>query len=477
MKRRRIRLLAPMAVILSIALALPVFSSAANGVDLSKKCSLKINLTSNDEMREDLSDVRVQIDVYKVADADQMTANGITYDAYKFKAKPAYSSLDLTLSEDRDWKEWQAEAQKAAAIVRADTAGSNAELFQSMVVDMSDAANPVNIISSLNSGLYLLIVHGEGLSADEYFKTLEENVTDEDLGIEKTAGSLVTVAYSDVYEYSFLPELVALPNKYTASGQAPLPPGQLGNSAADNGAWVYDYEVYLKPGREHRFGSLEIVKDLRSYATWDYTVEEATFVFQIEAVRDGKVVYSDVESLTFTRAEEKRILIENKIPAGATVTVTEVYSGSSYTVEGAAEQTVQIGANELTSVSFRNVFDDRQTGGHGIINHFALQEDAGGWIHGWSSAEDSLGIPNRTSGQAGTGTNPAAGQTGTDQTAGQTGTGTDPAAGQTGTDQTAGQTGTGTDQAGTESTPAGSQTGTETNPPESQTEEGTNPAE
>ena len=44
---------------------------------------------------------------------------------------------------------------------------------------------------------------------------------------------------------------------------------------------------------------------------------------------NDEVVYSNVESITFTAAGQESVILD-RIPAGAQVTVTEVYSGSSY---------------------------------------------------------------------------------------------------------------------------------------------------
>ncbi len=137
----------------------------------------------------------------------------------------------------------------------------------------------------------------------------------------------------------------------------------------------------MKPSQEIRHGSLEIVKTLQSYETRD----PATFVFDVEAVLDGSVVYSNVVSLSFTEAGQKSTLLEG-IPVGAEVTVKEVYSGASYKVVSADTQTATIVANEVASVAFTNDYDDRHGGGGAVVNHFANSEDEG-W--GWTPIPDS----------------------------------------------------------------------------------------
>ena len=71
-------------------------------------------------------------------------------------------------------------------------------------------------------------------------------------------------------------------------------------------------------------------------------------------------------------------MVEN-IPAGSTVTVTEVYSGAGYKIEDGTSDSWQgvIEANDysdentpVVSVNFTNESDGTTTGGSGVTNHF-----------------------------------------------------------------------------------------------------------
>ncbi|MCM1190347.1 MAG: hypothetical protein NC541_13760 [bacterium] len=386
MKRKWIRLLAPLAVVLSVALALPLMSRA---VDLTQTCKLTVNLTSSTdkELRADLESAGIIIEVYQIATAVSDTAS----DTYHFEALEAYRSLDLTDKAESDgWQAWQAQAQEAAKIALADNPDSNTVyngLCGTVTMDTSDPTRPGNVITSLEPGLYLLIPHGKNLTPEQYKIFLDkdtefyQNEQDENDKIVKGAGTLATVAYSAEYQYTFLPELVAVPNK----GAAVAHPS---TSAADRGPWQYDFEIYLKPAQTLRYGSLEIVKDLLTFESWaGENPEPATFVFSIEAVRGTDPagnpinVYSDVVAMYFDAAGTQRVTIKDKIPAGSTVTVTEVYSGASYEVKTgpvwAGDKNV-ISATELISVKFTNDYDRRQTGGHGITNHFRYEPDGAG---------------------------------------------------------------------------------------------------
>lgn len=157
---------------------------------------------------------------------------------------------------------------------------------------------------------------------------------------------------SPYYTYRFTPYLISLPNnQYYVTG-------------SDD--WIYDASTGLKPDQQARFGDLEIDKTLTSY---NETMKGASFVFDIEAQVNGEVVYSDVVSMVFDGTGTKKVVVKD-LPAGADVTVTEVYSGSSYEVTGDAEQTTQIAADEMVSVAFENRYDGTLNGGSSVVNHF-----------------------------------------------------------------------------------------------------------
>lgn len=172
---------------------------------------------------------------------------------------------------------------------------------------------------------------------------------------------MVEPVEATVYSYTFAPYLVALP----------------GNSYAESGSdeWEYEVEARLKPDRTDLYGTLTIEKTLDSY---NATLGGASFVFRIEAVKENKKVYSDVVSLTFDGTGSKSITLE-AIPAGAEVTVAEVYSGAIYQVVSASTQQVQIvasgAAQAQAKVAFHNTYDGRLNSGSGIVNHFTHEED------------------------------------------------------------------------------------------------------
>ena len=172
---------------------------------------------------------------------------------------------------------------------------------------------------------------------------------------------------SPEYIYRFTPYLVSLPgNDYQQKG--------------DSDAWIYQVRVSLKPSQENRYGDLEITKTLNSY---NATLGGATFIFQVDAKKDD-IVFSDVVSIVFDQPGTRTVKLAERIPAGATVTVKEVYSGASYEVVSDPEKTTTIVANDpdhpgaAASVDFTNDYDERLNGGTSVVNHFIYTEPEGG---------------------------------------------------------------------------------------------------
>ncbi len=331
-------------VAFGMILMMPGLSGEAGAVDFDKACSLTVQ-PGNEDLAADLEKAKVVVDLYQVAKAEPVSG----YDTYTYAFADAYKSLEEIYQQDSNNADWMAIAQGAAkiALEGATPAVTGAAVGQP--------------IEGLQCGLYLVIARGDGL--EDYTTT----VTAED-GTERIA----TIANSPTYKYTYMPDLVSLPSKEAEDGEI---------NTAGPGEWLYAMDVTLKPSQEIRHGSLEIVKTLQSYETRD----PATFVFDVEAVLDGSVVYSNVVSLSFTEAGQKSTLLEG-IPVGAEVTVKEVYSGASYTVVSADTQTATIVANEVASVAFTNDYDDRHGGGGAVVNHFANSEDEG-W--GWTPIPDS----------------------------------------------------------------------------------------
>lgn len=309
--------------LLALALAFPLLTlpgaRAANAIETNRKCSVAFSVSGEDnELTDTGTDITVNL--YKVADVD-VSGN--------YTATGAFTGLDVSS-------------------VRADNndaASECVERAKKAKEKLSDSVKPIATVT-LTRG----IGAKAGLDTGLYLVDTPEVVTTN-------------------YTYTFTPYLVSLPtNNYYSSG---------------NDDWIYDLTdtnvIGLKPEEHARYGDLVINKTLANHNAT--TGKKATFVFQIDItpLKSDKTE-TRIESLDFEAAGNSSVTI-TKIPAGATVKVTEVYSGASYKLISEKDQETTIVATDkdakgdLASVSFKNDVDDNMNGGYGVKNNFKLNEN------------------------------------------------------------------------------------------------------
>ena len=313
--------------LLAVALTFPLLTlpgaKAANAIDTDAECSIQFDIGGNSS---ELLSASIPVNLYKVASVD-VSGN--------YTATGTFAKLDLSsVSADNldtaaaTWSERAAEAKK---LLKDDTEPTT-------TVTLTQGRGTA---TGLDTGLYLV----------DTPKVITTN-----------------------YTYTFTPYLVSLPTNNYYSG----------NGASDD--WIYDLTkehnsaVGLKPEQHVRYGNLVINKELVDHnATFG---NNATFVFQIDITTLDKKTETRIEELTFNAAGSDSVTIE-KIPAGSTVTVTEVYSGASYklTSENIVKATIVANdekeagqAGETAVVSFTNEHDGRTNGGYGVKNNFKLNE-------------------------------------------------------------------------------------------------------
>ena len=308
--------------LLALALAFPLLTlpgaRAANAIETDRKCSVSFSVSGEgNELADPGTDIKVNL--YKVADVD-VSGN--------YTATGAFTELDVSSvrADNNDAaSEWAERAKKAKE-------------------KLSDSVKPVDTVT-LTGG----IGNKGGLDTGLYLVDTPEVVTTN-------------------YTYTFTPYLVSLPtNNYYSSG---------------NDDWIYNLTdtnaIGLKPEEHARYGDLVINKTLANHNAT--TGKKATFVFQIDItpLKSDKTE-TRIESLDFEAAGNSSVTI-TKIPAGAKVTVKEVYSGASYKLTSANDQKTTIVAtdrgatNTPASVSFTNDIDDNMNGGYGVRNNFKLDE-------------------------------------------------------------------------------------------------------
>lgn len=292
----------------------------ALGVETDRKCSL--NFTLEDTEFAELNEVEIPVDVYQIAD--------ITEEA-QYTAHQGFEGLGLDkVNSTTSAETWSQMAEDAMKIVED---GSIQPTAETKVSKKDGSSVATGKISDLDTGMYLV--------AAETVETSE-------------------------YTYDFSPYLVSLPNNYYSSENP-------------DDTWVYDVTTGMKPQQTQRYGDLEIVKELTTY---NASLQDALFVFQVEGTKNGENVYSDVVSIKFSEAGQKTALVKH-LPAGTEVTVKEIYAGGSYKNTSGDTQTATIVAegadNNPASVSFTNDYDGRLIPGTGIVNHFENKDGEWSW--------------------------------------------------------------------------------------------------
>lgn len=315
--------------LLALALAFPLLTlpgaRAANAIETDQKCSVAFSVSGEDnELTDTGTDITVNL--YKVADVD-VSGN--------YTATKDFTGLDVSSvrADNNDAaSEWAARAKEAQKLLK-DSVKPTATVT---------LAAGTGSLADLATGLYLV-----------------------------DTPEVVTTNYT----YTFTPYLVSLPtNNYY----------NIEDEANRNDDWIYDLTdsnaIGLKPEEHARYGDLKINKRLANHNAT--TGKKATFVFQIEItpLKSNKTE-TRIESLDFEAAGDSSVTI-TKIPAGATVKVTEVYSGASYKLISEKDQETTIVATDkdakgdLASVSFTNDVDDNMNGGYGVKNNFKLDENS-----------------------------------------------------------------------------------------------------
>lgn len=315
-----------------------------SALDWSQSLSITVGL-GDAEYAEELKDAGLVCDLYQLASAVERPGE----DGFRFQLLMPYTELPLDTAQTQE--DFAALAGQAGLLALSEGTPlvSGAELDRP--IETTDSGSP------LPAGLYLLLVHLRGET--DYAVPAEDGRT-----------LFATSACAGDYRYFFSPQLLSIPTKESTDG-APVTTDQPGE-------WIYELSAVLKAEREPRFGALEIVKTLQSCSA----EHPGLFIFSVEAELDGESVYSDVVCLCFDAAGQQSIRIE-RLPVGATVTVSEVYEGVSYALVSVGTQSVQIEAAATQRVEFVNEYAPSPNKGGGIENTFTWDQ-----AEGWNCAQD-----------------------------------------------------------------------------------------
>jgi len=304
--------------------------------------SSTLRFDAPEQFREDLDQYasKLKIGVFQVA----VASKNPNYDSYDYVASGAFSSLSSSFSDlsDMNNEKYLSLAQEAAKIVL------DNGLVPDQVGSFGDSL-------SLANGMYLVLPYGNDSLADSV-----------EMGIGPTGGQdkILTTVSTPLYKYTFNPALVALPSREVDGV----------NNSSNVVDWNSNVTMLLKAEREDRTdGQILINKTVDQLGG----SSSPTFIFDIRAEKDGEIVYSNVESLVLNGLTGS-ISIQN-IPVGSTVTVTEVYSGVSYSyVSGNDSLDLNDGDTPL-EFDFVNEYKDSNDHSTSVRNHF--EKNGSDWKH------------------------------------------------------------------------------------------------
>ena len=382
MKSRR-----TLAVLLSMILLLALAPSGF-AVDLEAPNTLTVNFVpENSDFGNDLKTARIQVDLYKLAAAEPDVAG----DSYHYAVSetdngdPFWAALtqlqgDLADAEkledqnnrDTVFEKFEPYAQTFAGIVL-DSHPGHPEIPVTRS-ELAVAENTTITVENLEAGLYLLIIHGAGLTTKDGVPETGYVVKTEQASGETGTDKTVTYAtrvVTDDYEYLYRPQLLTVPTKVSEENE------QQYNTAYGN--WVNTLTIYAKPTREANNGDLKIIKNVNNPGP-----DPVDFVFEVSWLGKDRIPVTKVVSMTFEGETRKEYVLANTVPIGTEVTVTEVHSGIGYTAEISsrtativATPTPTEGAASADSADSAGiaevVFTNDHTGpggGHGILNRF-----------------------------------------------------------------------------------------------------------
>ena len=310
----------------------------------------------------------VEVDVYKIASAEQDE----TYETFNYTLEDAFTGLNIEGAQNGTVAWDYIEDKDTASIAREalDAVGKFEVDKTTMTLvagsDDEDKATATADFSGLDHGLYLVVPHGNG----------EEPL----------------VASGKYYKYAFLPSVVALPTKLSANYDEM---GYLDPDAtiktSDAGSWSDKVTIALKVTEKPLYGSLKIVKKVTEFAGSPFTCK-----FRIESTEDSPWVYQNTAAVTVSSADGGEVVID-QIPAGAIVTVEEVYAGAGYEFvssdcdgkEFTIPSDAAVKAGEiLPTATFTNK-PNNGTEGHGVQNKF-VQENGEWHLKDATSAEDAV---------------------------------------------------------------------------------------
>ena len=407
MKSRR-----TLAVLLSMILLLALAPSGF-AVDLDAPNTLTVNFVpENSDFGNDLKTARIQVDLYQLAAAvPDVISDSYHYDVPETdNGHPFWAALTQLQGDLADAEKLEDQNNRDTVF---DKFEPYAQTFAGIVLDrhpeipvtrseLAVAENTTITVDNLDAGLYLLIIHGAGLTTKDGVPETGYVVKTEQASGETGTDKTVTYAtrvVTDDYEYLYRPQLLTVPTKVSEENE------QQYNTAYGN--WVNTLTIYAKPTREANNGDLKIIKNVNNPGP-----DPVDFVFEVSWLGKDRIPVTKVVSMTFEGETRKEYVLANTVPIGTEVTVTEVHSGIGYTAEISsrtativATPTPTEGAASADSADSAGiaevVFTNDHTGpggGHGILNRFTAGSGSSSFTGVQYDDSDEADQASRTAG-------------------------------------------------------------------------------
>ena len=407
MKSRR-----TLAVLLSMILLLALAPSGF-AVDLKAPNTLTVNFVpENSDFGNDLKTARIQVDLYQLAAAvPDVISDSYHYDVPETdNGHPFWAALTQLQGDLADAEKLEDQNNRDTVF---DKFEPYAQTFAGIVLDrhpeipvtrseLAVAENTTITVDNLDAGLYLLIIHGAGLTTKDGVPETGYVVKTEQASGETGTDKTVTYAtrvVTDDYEYLYRPQLLTVPTKVSEENE------QQYNTAYGN--WVNTLTIYAKPTREANNGDLKIIKNVNNPGP-----DPVDFVFEVSWLGKDRIPVTKVVSMTFEGETRKEYVLANTVPIGTEVTVTEVHSGIGYTAEISsrtativATPTPTEGAASADSADSAGiaevVFTNDHTGpggGHGILNRFTAGSGSSSFTGVQYDDSDEADQASRTAG-------------------------------------------------------------------------------
>ena len=317
---------------------------------------LTVYASGDKELQKDLADAEAYVNLFKIADA---VPEG-NYEAFRYKYLDAYGSgyVPMPGVDDADAKEkWQEIARQAALKVESGDSGPTVGGG-----DFSEDTGYNVKMSELEDGIYLAVIFSHIPGAYEWEKDESGSST----------GS--TTIKSARNEYTFKPQLIALPSKAAVGDVI---------ATSNPGAWLQDVTVVLKPEVKWQYGSIKITKSIQNFDG-----NQVTFTYYLAGTTPSGDTWDNYAAITCTSSTGETTVTH--IPAGTKLTVTEIDPGAAYELVSGDTSEKTIIANSEVTAAFVNKWNGSGVRSSGIQNNFELTED-GDWKWTPSPAQSGSG--------------------------------------------------------------------------------------